>query len=220
MRRAFTSFRAVDHPGGIIQDYTDLDIGSIPFMPVDRSSRHADQPEVVLLALDLLVSERLPRQAQWARGGCPFSSGGGSDRRTATASLLHLDHHQCQRQIVHYSQRQIVHAKTPNNPAEPGRSLRPAQASLRWKRSIRRGKMRGRADAGSAGGSVRRPGVRGPLQVWLSMVLLLMLQLIITTLFSSRPDALTSRSRPRAAPLTPRPRGTLHAGAGRRRLIF
>jgi hypothetical protein len=37
--------------------------------------------------------------------------------------------------------------------------------------------------------------------------------------FLSRPDAFTSRSRPRVAPLTPRPRGTLLAEACRNRLI-
>jgi hypothetical protein len=43
--------------------------------------------------------------------------------------------------------------------------------------------------------------------------------LLFLCLFLCRPDALSSRSRPRAAPLTPRPRGTLRAEAGRKRLI-
>ena len=121
--------------------------------------------------------------------------------------------HQGQRQIVLEGLRQIAHAKTPNNPAGPGRSLRPTQASLHWPRSIRWGRDTGHADAGSAGRSVRQPGVRDPLQVWLSMMLLAQYySLLLLRFFVSRPDALSSRSRPRAAPLTPRSRGTLHMG--------
>jgi len=47
-------------------------------------------------------------------------------------------------------------------------------------------------------------------RVWMSLVLLTKNRLLCYFLY--RPDAFTSRSRPRAAPLTPRPRGTLHVG--------
>jgi hypothetical protein len=42
---------------------------------------------------------------------------------------------------------------------------------------------------------------------------------LLLCVFMCRTDAFSSRSRPRAAPLTPRPRGTLHAKARRKWLI-
>jgi hypothetical protein len=69
----------------------------------------AKQPEVVLLALDLQHLVVCPSQRNGPEVDAPFSSGGGSDRRMATALRLTPAHHQ--------GQRRIVHDKTPNNPA-------------------------------------------------------------------------------------------------------
>jgi hypothetical protein len=69
----------------------------------------AKQPEVVLLALDLQHLVVCPSQRNGPEVDAPFSSGGGSDRRMATALRLTPAHHQ--------GQRRIVHDKMPNNPA-------------------------------------------------------------------------------------------------------
>ena len=110
----------------------------------------AKQPDIVLLRQDLLVSGRLPSR----RNGPEVDAHDpqGEERpEDCHCPLLHPAHHQDRRRIVRQGQRQIVHAKMPNNPAGVWAIFAAHASVIALAKVDQAWEDTGHADAGSAG---------------------------------------------------------------------